>query len=273
MRLRDKVAIITGGGNGMGRATALLFAREGARVVVADRDIAAAQDCVAAIQAASGVACAVETDVSQDGEVAALVQTTLDLYSAIDILMNNAGVSIGGSVVDTEPERWARTLDVNLSSAYRTCRATLPHMIERGGGSIINIASLQGLYGYPHFAAYAASKAGLIGLTRQIAVEYRDQNIRCNAISPGGVMVANKPARTERLEPQFAHNPSLVPSPTPSADTLRRTSLTAARLRQFGRPEDIAYAALFLASDEAAHISGHNLVVDGGESASVSEHA
>ncbi|MCW5848553.1 MAG: glucose 1-dehydrogenase [Anaerolineae bacterium] len=273
MRLRGKVAIITGAGNGIGRATAWLFAQEGARVVVADRDMDAARDCVAAIQAASGVAHAVETDVSQDTSVADLVETTLDLYGAIDILMNNAGVSIGGSVVATEPERWARTLDVNLSSAYRTCRAVIPQMIQQGGGSIINIVSLQGLYGYPHFAAYAASKAGLIGLTRQIAVEYRDQNIRCNAISPGGVIVANKPARTQRLEPQFAHNPSGSPSPTPSADTARRTSPTASRLRQFGRPEDIAYAALFLASDEAAHISGHNLVVDGGESASVSEHA
>ena len=273
MRLREKVAIITGAGNGIGRATALLFAREGARVVVADRDTNAAQDCVAAIQAASGVAQVLEVDISQDRDVAALVQATLDLYGAINILMNNAGVSIGGSVVDTEPERWARTLDVNLSGTYRTCRAVIPRMIQQGGGSIINIASLQGLYGYPHFAAYAASKSGLIGLTRQIAVEYRDQNIRCNAISPGGVMVANKPARTERLEPQFAHNPSASPSATPSADTLRRTTPTASRLRQFGRPEDIAYAALFLASDEAAHISGHNLVVDGGESASVSEHA
>lgn len=273
MRLLNKVAIITGGGNGIGRATAIIFAQAGAKVVVADRDGAAGAACVQAIQDTGGVAVFVETDVSRDEDVARLIQATLSEFGGIHILMNNAGVSIAGSVVATEPARWARTLDVNLASVYRACCYTIPSMIQAGGGSIINIASLQGLYGYPNFAAYAASKAGVIGLTRQIAVEYRDDNIRCNAISPGGVVIPNKPTRSAGLEPEFIPPPAPAPAASPPPSVAKRISETASRLRRFGRPEDIAYAALFLASDEAAHISGHNLVVDGGESASVSETA
>jgi NAD(P)-dependent dehydrogenase (short-subunit alcohol dehydrogenase family) len=275
MRLGNKVAIVTGAGNGIGRATAIVFAREGAKVVVADRDVAAGETCVAEISGAGGTALFVEADVSQDDSVIHLIETTVNQYGGLDIVVNNAAVGISGSVVDTEPARWARILDVNLASVYRVCRAAIPHLIERGAGSIINIASIQGLFGYPNFAAYAAAKAGVIGLTRQIAVEYRDQDIRCNAISPGGVVTVNKPARTAILEPQFAQSPRPLPAtkspPPPSAN--RRMSETSSRLRRYGQPMDIAFAALFLASDEAAHISGHNLVVDGGESASVEETA
>lgn len=273
MRLLNKVAIITGGANGIGLATALLFAREGARVVVADRDAAAGEECVAAIRAAGGEAIFVPTDVSSDTEMAALVGRTVEQYGGVDVLVNCAGIDIQGSVVDTEPARWQRVIDVNLASVYRTCRFAIPHMVRAGGGAIVNIASIQGLYGWPHYAAYAASKAGIIGLTRQIAVDYAEQNIRSNAISPGEV-ATRLGENSRRLEPALSSDPGAPPVPSPPrAEDGPQSSAEAAAarpgLRGPGRPEDVAYAALYLASDEAAHISGHNLVVDGGASARI----
>lgn len=262
MRLKDKVAIVTGGANGIGRATVELFARAGAKVAVADRDTRAGAECVAQLEAGGAQALLLATDVSSDTDVATLVNETIRRWDGLDVLVNCAGVDIAGSVVDTEPERWQRVLDVNLASAYRTCRFALPHLIERGGGSIVNIASLQGMYGWPRYAAYAASKAGLIGLTRQIAAEYADHNIRVNAISPGGI-ATQLGANSDQLEPRFAHDPG-TPAPAPAAPAVPSAPLPEApRLRRAGLPADVAWAALFLASDEAAYITGHNLVVGG----------
>lgn len=256
MRLHEKVAIVTGGANGIGRATVELFAREGARVVVADRDSRAGKACAAGI---GDGALFLPVDVSSDADVASLVNEAAKRWGGLDILVNCAGVDIGGSVVDTEPDRWQRVLDVNLASVYRTCRFAIPHLIQRGGGSIVNIASLQGMYGWPRYAAYAASKAGIIGLTRQIAAEYADGGIRANSISPGGILT-QLGANSDRLEPKYAHDPGPPPAadphPGPPPESLPR-------LRRAGRPEDVAWAALFLASDEAAYITGHNLVVGG----------
>jgi NAD(P)-dependent dehydrogenase (short-subunit alcohol dehydrogenase family) len=267
MRLESKVAIVTGGANGIGRATAVLFAREGARVVVADRDRASGEECVTAIRLAGGEAMLVPTDVSRDLDVAALVEKTKDQYGGLSILVNAAGIDIQGSVVDTEPERWQRVLDVNLASVYRTSRLAIPLMIQGGGGSIVNIASLQGMFGWPHYAAYAASKAGIIGLTRQIAVDYAEQNIRANAISPGAI-ATHLLENSVRLEPELAGDPS-APDASPVLPSPAAASAPRSRLLRAGRPEDVGYAALFLASDEAAHVSGHNLVVDGGASARI----
>ncbi|MEW6750523.1 MAG: glucose 1-dehydrogenase [Candidatus Latescibacterota bacterium] len=254
MRLSGRVAIVTGGANGIGRATSLLFAEEGAAVVIADRDRAAGEACARAIVQGGGQALFVETDVSRDADVAQLTAAALARWGGIDVLVNNAGVALGGSVVDTEPERWQRVLEVNLASVYRTCREAVPQLVRRGGGAIVNVASLQGLFGWPGWAAYAASKAGIIGLTRQLAVEYADQGIRVNAVSPGGI-ATELGANTARLEPGFAARPPPASPPAPPAPR--------ARLRGPGRPVDVARAILFLASDEAAHISGQNLVVDG----------
>jgi len=265
MRLSGKVAIITGGANGIGRATADLFAREGARVVVADRDGAAGEAAVAAIRAAGGEALFVPTDVSRDADVAALVQRTLDRYGGVHVLVNAAGIDVQGSVVDTEPERWQRVLDVNLASVYRACRSAIPAMMRGGGGSIVNIASIQGMYGWPHYAAYAASKAGIVGLTRQIVVDYADHGIRCNAISPGAIETQLS-ANSARLEPTFADDPG---APTVAAPVVSAPLTAPSPLLRAGRPEDVAYAALFLASDEARHVNGHNLVVDGGATARI----
>jgi NAD(P)-dependent dehydrogenase (short-subunit alcohol dehydrogenase family) len=259
MRLKDKVAIVTGGANGIGRATVELFAGAGARVAVADRDTRAGEECVAQVEAGGAQALLVPTDVSSDTDVATLVNQTLHRWGGLDILVNCAGVDITGSVVDTEPERWQRVLDVNLASAYRTCRFALPHLIARGGGSVVNIASLQGMYGWPKYAAYAASKAGLIGLTRQIAAEFADHNIRANSISPGGI-ATQLGANSDQLEPRFARDPG---APTSPASTPAGPAPQSPRLRRAGLPADVAWAALFLASEEAAYITGHNLVVGG----------
>lgn len=260
MRLKDKVAIVTGGANGIGRATAELFAEAGAKVGVADRDTRAGKDCVAALQQGGAEVLLVSTGVSSDTDVASLVNRVVHQWGGLDILVNCAGVDITGSVADTEPERWQRVLDVNLSSAYRTCRFAVPHLVERGGGSIVNIASLQGMYGWPRYAAYAASKAGLIGLTRQIAAEYADQNIRANAISPGGI-ATQLGANSDQLEPRFARDPGAPPPAAPAAASATAPELP--RLCRAGLPRDVGWAALFLASEEAAYITGHNLVVGG----------
>ncbi len=262
MRLAGTVAIVSGGANGIGAATAELFAREGAQVVVADRDAVAGEAAAAAIRAAGGDALFTAADVSSDDAMAALVRTTAERYGAVHVLVNAAGIDIQGSVVDTEPERWQRVLDVNLAGIYRACRFAIPAMQRAGGGAIVNIASLQGMYGWPHYAAYAAAKAGILGLTRQIAVEYADHDIRCNSVSPGEI-TTRLGENSARLEPGLAGDPSAAPAATPA------TSSARSRLLRAGRPDDVAHAVLFLAGDEAAHVNGHNLVVDGGASARV----
>jgi NAD(P)-dependent dehydrogenase (short-subunit alcohol dehydrogenase family) len=267
MRLRDKVAIVTGGANGIGRATALLFAREGAKVVIADRDRAAGETCASAIAAEGGEAIFVQVDVSSDTDVETLIRKTVERYGTLHVLVNSAGIAIQGAVVDTEPARWQRTLDVDLAGIYRTCRFAIPHMVRQGGGSIVNVASLQGMYGWPRYAAYAASKAGILGLTRQIAVEYAEQGIRANAISPGAIET-RLGENSARLEPAFAGDPGASSSPA-EVGSSSSPPTQRPRLRGPGRPEDVAFAALFLACDEAGHISGHNLVVDGGASARI----
>lgn len=260
MRLENKVAIITGGANGIGRAAVEIFLREGAAVVIADRDTKNG----AALAATAEKALFIETDVSSDPSVSTLITQTMAHFSAIDILVNNAGVDITGTATDTEPERWQRVLDVNLSSIYRTCREAIPHMIERGSGSIVNIASVQGMYGWPNYSAYATSKAGIFGFTRQAAVEYAAHNIRVNAISPGAIRT-QLGQNSDLLEPDYASDPGApaVPQQAAATTTSEKPDPTP-RLQQAGTPEDIGNAALFLASDEAGYISGHNLVVDGG---------
>ena len=258
-RLENKVAVVTGGANGIGEATSLLFGREGASVAIADRDVEAGEDCQRRIAAGSGEAVFVETDVSSDEGVAALIEETVRTCGGLDILVNCAGIDVAGTVVDTEPDRWQRVMDVNLASVYRTCRYAIPHMVEGGGGSIVNVASIQGMFGYRRYAAYAAAKAGMVGLTRQIAVDYAGHGIRSNAVSPGAV-ITNLTGNSRRLEPAYVPPLSEEAPPAPDPD---HVAPVLPRLKGPGRPEDVAWAILFLGSDEAAYISGHNLVVDG----------
>ena len=254
MRLKGKTAIITGGANGIGRAVTEVFLREGASLTVADRDAEAG----IALASQSEQALFAEADVSSDASVNELVDHTVDHFGGLDIVVHCAGVAIAGTIVSTEPDRWQRVLDVNLSGLYRICHQTVPHM-QAGGGAVVTIASVQGMFGWANWAAYAASKAGMFGLIRQMAVEYAKDNIRFNAVSPGAI-ATQLGANTDKLEPAYASAPDET---APGADAVPAPVKEPERLLRSGRPEDIAHAALFLASDEAAYISGQNLVVDG----------
>ena len=235
--------------------------------MVGDRDATCGEESIASIRQAGGEALFLETDVSSDAQVEKLVQTTAARYGGIDILVNCVGISIQGSVVDTEPARCNRVIDVNLTGIYRACHFAIPHMIRRNRGSIVNIASIQGMRGNPHWAAYAASKAAIIGLTRQMSVDYAAHDIRVNAISPGGVHIPGKPERTRWLDPGFAGDPGVDEPEVPRAVLPLPEGVDHDQLPsplRYAVPHEIASVVLFLASDESAHMTGQNLVVDGG---------
>ena len=244
-RLQGKVALITGGGSGMGRASCLLFAREGARVAVVDRVAGAGEETVALIAGEGGEAVFVEADVADAAAVERMVATTVDRYGRLDVLFNNAGVE--GPAVDLlgyGEEDWARVIAVNLTAVYRAMRAAIPHMIGQGGGVILSTASVAGLVGLARSSAYSAAKAGVIGLTRTVALEYGPQGIRANCICPGFVA-------TPMLDRVLGgREESVLNRLTP--------------LRRVGTADDIAQAALYLASDESSYVTGVPFVVDGG---------
>jgi len=245
MRLAGKVALVTGGGSGIGRATAERFAREGARVVVADLLGDRATTVAEGIAAAGGDALAVTADVTQAAQVAALAEAALARYGQVDILVNNAGRSLGNDLRDIDEATWDANFAIVIKSVYLCVRALVPQMIERGGGAIINIASINGLTGIGE-DAYGEAKAGMVNLTQNIAVRYAPHGVRANCICPGTI-------RTPIWEQRLARNPQ----------TFERLAKWYP-LRRIGEPTDIANAALFLASDEASWITGAILPVDGG---------
>ena len=249
MRLAGKIAVVTGAASGIGRATAELFAREGSSVVVADIDEKQGRETVWRIKKNAGEALFVTTDVTRDEDVERLIGAAVDRYGKLDILHNNVGIAVGGNVVNTSPADWHRVLNTNLASVYRGCHFAIPEMLGNGGGSIVNTASVQGILGIPDWAAYAAAKGGIIALTRQIAVEYAARNIRVNCVCPAGV----RTAMAEKI---------LATSPDPEAEI--RAVTDTYPMRRLGRPEEIAYAVLFLASDESSFVTGHALVADAG---------
>jgi len=250
MRLNGEIAIVTGGGSGIGRATAELFAREGARVVVADYRRSTGEATVRAIKAAGGDALFVAVDVSDPAQVERMAQATLDTYGGIDILFNNAGMLAFGTVADTDPEVWNRVISVNLTGVYLCSRAVLPHMVARGGGSIINASSSTGAHdAKDNTAAYVASKGGVTLLTRAMAVDHAKDNVRVNAIAPG-------PTDTPMLRDNL-----------PGA--MREAFARTFPMGRLGKPEELAQAVLFLASDEASFVTGAILAVDGGQTAEV----
>jgi 3-oxoacyl-[acyl-carrier protein] reductase len=242
--LEDRVALVTGSSRGIGEAIALRLAREGAKVVVNyhTREEAAAR-VVEAIAASGGDAVSIGADVSQEDQVNALVKGALDQWQRLDILVNNAGITRDRLLLRMSAQDWDEVLNVNLRGAYMCTRAALPHMVRRRHGRIVNVSSVVGLSGNPGQANYAASKAGLIGLTKAVAREVASRNITVNAVAPGYIvtdMVQNLPEEVQKSV--LGHIP----------------------LARFGAPEDVAEAVAFLCSDGAGYITGQVIGIDGG---------
>lgn len=247
MRLRDKVALITGAGMGQGRAACLIFSQEGAKILALDIDEKAGRETEALVNQRGGEAVFVHCDVASEQQVKRAVEVGIDAFGRLDILYNNAGVLWRDKdleVTRTIEENWDRVMDINLKGAVWVCKYGIPELIKQGGGSVINIASISALLGFTRAQdAYTCSKGALISLTRSIAIVYASKNIRANVIHPGPV---DTPMQREWDEETKKAIAGWVP------------------LGRLARPEDIAYCALFLASDESSYITGTEIVVDGG---------
>ena len=257
-RLKDKVAIVTGAGSigpgwGNGKATAVLFAREGAKVFAVDINRIAVEETKAIIDAEGGRCAIRATDVSKASDVEAMVDSCIETYGHIDILHNNVGIVEVGGCVEASEESWNHVNDVNLKSVFLTCKYALPHMEAQGGGAIVNISSIASIrwLGVP-YVSYSATKGGINQITKSIAIQYAKRNIRANAILPGFM---NTPMIAEGLADAYADGD--VEKMIEIRDNLCPTG-------KMGDAWDVAHAALFLASDEAKYITGTELVVDGG---------
>ncbi len=250
MRLSNQVAIITGAASGIGRATAIVLAREGAKVVVADiqetsRLETETPPTIEAIRHTGGEAIFVRADVSQRSQVEALVDETLRRFGRVDILVNNAGIFVRNAITEVSDEEWEQVMNLNLRAYFYTCRRVIPEMLKQGRGKIINMSSIHGFRGTGRATTYCTSKGAVENFTRQLAVEYGPYNIYVNAIAPGTIKTA--------MSKPFREDPAIL------ADYQRHTLLP-----RLGEPEDVANCALFLASSESDFVHGHTLVCDGG---------
>jgi NAD(P)-dependent dehydrogenase (short-subunit alcohol dehydrogenase family) len=248
MRLDGKVALITGAGSGMGKVASALFASEGARVMLTDVADGAGQAAAAEIVAAGGESAYVHADVSREADAKAMVDAALDRFGRLDVLYNNAGVMLpeDGSVHSTDGSVWDTTLDVNVKGVAFGCKYGVPAMISGGGGSIINVASFVAWLGAATSqTAYTASKGAVLAMTREIAVEYARRGVRCNALCPG-------PIETPLLMQLL------------SDDAKRQRRFVHIPMGRLGQAEELAKAALFLASDDSSYMTGASLIVDGG---------
>jgi meso-butanediol dehydrogenase / (S,S)-butanediol dehydrogenase / diacetyl reductase len=243
MKLRGKVALVTGFGSGLGQAIAVLFAREGAAIVGTSTTAGKGQDTAAAIAKAGGAVLFRAGDVSRSAQMKSLVEEGVRRFGGLDIVINSAGVRTNGSITEITEEQWDRTIAVNLKGVFVVSRVAIPEMIKRGGGVIINIGARSGIAGQAGRAAYCASKGGMITLTEAMAMDHAREKIRVNCICPG-------PTRTP-----------MVDTSTPEKLARYATRVPVGRI---GEPEDIAQAALYLASDEASMITAAVLPVDGG---------
>lgn len=245
--LDGKVAIVTGGSTGIGRATALALAEAGAAVAIADVDVIAGPKVVEEITSLGGTAIFVETDVADDDQNAALVARTVAELGGLDLAFNNAGIEgTPAPAHECTPENWHRTLAVNLTGVWSCMRHEVPAMLERGGGSIVNCASVAGLVGFPAIPAYTAAKHGVVGLTKTAALDYATAGIRVNAVCPGVI-------DTAMVERFTGHDPE--------AEAAMVATEPVGRL---GRPEEIADAVVWLCSDRASFVTGQAIAVDGG---------
>lgn len=243
--LSGKVAIVTGAGSGIGQAIAKVFAQEKAKVLVADFNIDGGQDTVSQITAAGRDAVFCQTDVSQSDQVKKMVDTAIKNFGRVDILVNNAGVYLPNDILNLSEEEWQKTIDIDLKGVYLGAKFALPQMIKQGKGKIINIASIAGIVGFRGSAVYCAAKGGVVNLTREMALDYGSQKININAIAPGVI----KTNMTKEI----------------LADKKMTAGLLASiPLGRFGEPEDIAYLALYLASDVSDYVTGQIFTIDGG---------
>jgi NAD(P)-dependent dehydrogenase (short-subunit alcohol dehydrogenase family) len=245
-QLKGKVALVTGGGSGIGRATALTFAREGAKVVVADIEVDGGQATARMIEAAEGEAVFVEVDVSQAAAVKAMVSQAIETYGRLDCAFNNAGIlgSMGAATADYPEEAWHQVIGINLTGVWLCMKYEIQQMLKQKGGAIVNTASVMGLVGSGN-PAYGASKHGVVGLTKSAALSYSQEGIRVNAVCPGFI-------DTPLLEPLLG-NPQVV------ADIIARHPIG-----RLGQPEEVAETVVWLCSDAASFVTGHAMVVDGG---------
>jgi len=256
-RLKDKVAIVTGAGSigpgiGNGKATSVLYAREGARLVLVDHNPGAADETKNIIDGEGGECIIVEADVTRSQDCKNMVDKCLETYGRIDVLHNNVGIEIPGGVEDMSEEDWDKTMAVNLKSMFLTCKYAVPHMVAQGHGAIINISSINAIRNLPYITiAYSASKAGAIAFTREVAMQYASKGIRVNAILPG---MMNTPMVVAALTDAFGGD---VKEMMKTRDSMCPTG-------KQGEPWDVASLSVFLASDEAKYITGAALVVDGG---------
>jgi 2-keto-3-deoxy-L-fuconate dehydrogenase len=252
-KLDRKIALITGAGSGIGREIALLYAGQGAHAIVADLNREAADAVVAEIGARGGAASAQPLDVADAAQVAAAFDATVERHGRLDILVNNAGISHVGNILETTPEDWDRIMAVNARGVFLCTQAAVARMLRQQpeGGVIVNIASVAGMIGVERRLPYCTSKGAVISLTRSVAIDFATQGIRINAICPGTV-------HTPFVEGYLARNFA------DSADEVRAQLHARQPVGRMGRPEEIAAAALYLASDEAAFVTGSTLVIDGG---------
>jgi NAD(P)-dependent dehydrogenase (short-subunit alcohol dehydrogenase family) len=252
-RLAGKVAIITGAGSGIGRASAQLFAAEGARVLCADIDTANVEETARLIGPA---ALAMTVDVAKAADIEAMVAQTVSAFGRLDILYANAGIGEAANAIDMTLEQWDRMIAINLTSVWLSAKYALPHMIAGGGGSIINQSSTAGLIGIPDLPHYSSAKSGVVGLTRQIAAEYGPKNIRCNAICPSSIPTP--------LVSRVWEQRALEAGSTATLAEQQATVAARHPMRRIGTLADCANLALFLASDESGWISGVAVPLDGG---------
>jgi NAD(P)-dependent dehydrogenase (short-subunit alcohol dehydrogenase family) len=249
-RLEGKVCVITGAGSGIGRASALLFAREGARVIVADVDRAGADETTKQIRTAGGTANVIIADVADPAAAQRLADETAQAEGRIDVLFNNAGISGVGTAHETPVELWDKVMAVNVRGVFLVTKFVVPHMIRKKRGSIINMSSTIAEIGLAQRASYAASKGAILALTRAMQVDYAPFGIRVNALLPGTI---HTPFVEKYLRESY-------PNREDGLNAIRKRQLTS----ELGKPEDVASAALFLASDESSFVLGSGLFVDGG---------
>jgi NAD(P)-dependent dehydrogenase (short-subunit alcohol dehydrogenase family) len=242
-----KVALVTGGGSGIGRASALAFAREGAKVVVADVAVEGGEETVRLIQQSGGEAIFGKTDVSRAAEVEALVSRAVQTYGRLDCAHNNAGIEgAAATTIDYAEDAWERVMAINLKGVWLCMKYEIPHLLKQGGGAIVNTASTAGLVGYRGGSAYVASKHGVVGLTKTAALEYAKAGVRVNAVCPGAIdtpmmgrLTGHRPQRAERMA-------------------------AAEPVGRMGQPKEIAEAVVWLCSEAASFVTGHAMAVDGG---------